>query len=448
MNKQIPVAFIILALLALLFGSFMGLLAGTQYIVPSFLKELLPFNQLREVHVTSMLSWIILCATGGIYYYVSVELGNKLFSKNLAAAHFILFAVTGIAIYLSLFTGNMGGREYLTFFPWLMIPILLGWVLFGINFFKTLLTKVVGWPVYMWMWGTGIVFMVFHLCESNFWIFDYFRGDYIRDLTVQWKSNGSFTGSWNLLVYGTAIFLMTRIKGEENIARSKTAFFFYFLGLANLMFGWAHHIYPVPGMSWIRVVGYAISMSEWLVLAYLITQWILSLSQSEKRENPWAYRMLMITDVWIILNVFIAVLISIPAINHFTHGSHVTVAHSMGTTIGINTPILLASVIFILSRIKRESTLRRPRLMFVGVIIFNISLLIFLSSLILAGIIKGQLMYGEETMVHGELMDRIKPYLCAFLLAGFGVFTGLTLIVTPILRELLAFLSHKANDEI
>ncbi len=226
MNRQIPLGFIILALFALLFGSLIGLLAGMQYLSPTFLKEFLPFNQLREIHVTSMVSWIVLCATGGIYYYVSVELGIKLYSNKLAAFHLILFAATGVGIYLSLFTGNMGGREYLTFLPLLIVPVLLGWVLFGINYFKTLLTQVKGWPVYMWMWGTGIVFMVFHLSESYFWVFDHFREDYIRDLTVQWKSYGSFTGSWNMLVYGTAIFLMTRIKGDANIARSKTAFFF------------------------------------------------------------------------------------------------------------------------------------------------------------------------------------------------------------------------------
>lgn len=213
LDKQVPFGFIILALVALLLGSMMGLLSGMQYLAPSFLKEILPFNQLREFHVTSMLSWIVLCATGGIYYYISEELGNDLYSNRIAKYHLLLYAVSGLAIYLSLFTGEMGGREYLTFNPILIIPILLGWILFGINYFKTLLSQFTSWPVFMWMWGTGIVFMIFHLCESNFWMFNYFQEDYIRDLTIQWKSNGSFTGSWNLLVYGTAIFLMTKIKG-------------------------------------------------------------------------------------------------------------------------------------------------------------------------------------------------------------------------------------------
>lgn len=437
MNKKIPLGFITLSLFVLLFGSFMGTLAGTQYIEPTFLKEILPFNQLRGIHVSSMISWIVLCATGGIYYYISIELGNKLYSNNLATFHLILFAATGLGIYISLFSGNMGGREYLTFLPALMVPILLGWVIFCINYFKTLLGQVKSWPVYLWMWGTGLVFMVFHLCEANFWIFDYFREDYIRDLTVQWKSYGSFTGSWNMLVYGTAIFLMVRIKGDENIARSKIAFFFYFLGLANLMFGWAHHIYPVPSKSWIRLVAYATSMTEWIVLGYMLTQWIRSLSKKEKEYNILPYRMLFITDIWVFINVLIAVIISIPAINHYTHGSHVIVAHSMGTTIGINTPILLSSVMFLLLRIKKGDVQNGRKVIFAGMIVFNISLVVFLTSLMIAGIVKGQWMYSEDANIYSELTVKIMPYMRLFLYSGFGIFIGLVLMVTPLIRGLV-----------
>ncbi len=439
MNKQTALGFIILALFALLFGCLIGLLSGMQYLSPTFLKEVLPFNQLREIHVTSMVSWIVLCATGGIYYYITVELGNKLYSSKLSSFHLILFAITGLGIYISFFTGKMGGREYLTFLPILIIPVLLGWVLFGINYFKTLMAQVAGWPVYMWMWGTGIVFMVFHLSESYFWLFDYFRVDYIRDLSVQWKSYGSFTGSWNLLVYGTALFLMTRIKEDANIARSKMAFFFYFLGLANLMFGWAHHIYPVPGMSWIRILGYVTSMTEWVVLAYLLTQWIMSLSKTEKKNHALAYRMLKRTDIWVLINVLIALLISIPAINHFTHGTHITVAHSMGTTIGINTTILLASVMFLLSRVLEKGIpQKKSKIIAIGNTIFNISLIIFLTSLITAGIIKGQWMYNEPESTYSDMMEQIMPYLYIFIISGFGLFVSLILIVIPLLKLLLS----------
>jgi len=448
MSERIPIVFMIFALSSLLFGALIGNLAGIQYLDPEFLKEVLPFNRMRELHVSSMISWIILGAIGGVYYYLFVELKHKIFSPKLATFHLVLYIITGLSIYVSILSGNMGGREYLTFIPILMIPILIGWVVFGINYFKSLLTQVKGWPVYMWMWGTGIIFMTYHLSESNFWIFSHFREYFIRDLTVQWKSYGSFTGSWNMLVYGTAIFLMAKIKGDENVARSKIAFFFYFLGLTNLMIGWAHHIYPVPGQPWIRGVAYAISMTEWIVLGSMILSWMRSLGKKEKQNNLLPYRFLLICDIWVFFNVFLALLISIPALNYFTHGTHVIVAHSMGTTIGINTTILLGSALFIVSRVMPATLVRRKKIINVGMVLFNVSLIIFLGSLIIAGLIKGKWMYGEDSNIYSILQEKINPYLTIFVFSGIGLFIGLQMMVIPLLRALIKRLRQGDKSEV
>ncbi len=66
-----------------------------------------------------------------------------------------------------------------------------------------------------------------------------------------------------------------------------------------------------------------------------------------------------------------------------------------------------------------------------------ISLIIFLTSLIIAGIIKGQWMYGEDANIYSALMEKIMPYLYIFVFSGFGVFVSLTLIATPLLRQLI-----------
>jgi len=96
------------------------------------------------------------------------------------------------------------------------------------------------------MWGNGIFFFLFTYLESNVWNFSYFRDHLVRDITVQWKAGGSMVGSWNMLIYSAAIFLMDRIKRDDRIATSRLAFIMYFLGLTNLIFNWAHHIYIVP----------------------------------------------------------------------------------------------------------------------------------------------------------------------------------------------------------
>ncbi len=262
------IVFILLGMLSLLLGSLAGVLISLVYIFPDLFDEFFSFPQLRPMHTTFVISWVILTVTGCIYYYITKVENIKIFSIILGKIHLLVFSLTGLGILVSFFVGRMGGREYLEFFPLLTIPILLGWVLFGFNYFTTLLSKFKSWPVYYWMWGVGIIFMTYHLAESHFWIFSSFRNDFIKDFGVQWKSYGSFVGSWNMLVYGTAIFLMTKVKDDVNVAYGKKTFFFFFLGLINLMFGWAHHTYILPISPWIRYLAYVTSMTEWIVFIF------------------------------------------------------------------------------------------------------------------------------------------------------------------------------------
>lgn len=436
--KKIALTFIVISILALLLGALFGTLAGIQYVNSNFLKEVIAFNKMRPFHVSTVIGWIILCATGGIYYYLNEVLKLKLYSKNLAKSHLIIFIICAISIYISFLTGKMGGREYFAYAPIISAPILIGWMLFGINYFKTVLNQVKGWPVYLWMWGTGITFMIYHLIETNLWLFPFFRENFVKDLTVQWKSYGSLAGCWNMLVYGTAIFLMSKIKNDDNIGRGKKSFFFYFLGLTNLMLGWAHHTYIVPTQPWVRHLAYAISMTEWIVLISIIIDWKKSLSEEKKQHNSMSYKFLMATDFWVFVNLFVALLISIPYINLFTHGTHITVAHSMGTTIGINTTILLASVFYIVNNENSSFITKYYNLFKSAYWIFNISLGIFWLCLLIAGLEKSVWMYfTDNPSSFGEMQNQIHPYLYTFLIAGVGILISLFMTCAPLLKSLI-----------
>jgi nitric oxide reductase subunit B len=444
MRNHFPLLFIAFGLIALVLGGFFGLLISITYIDPTFLKDIIPFNQLRPMHTTTVVSWIILAATGGVYYYVTAVEKFKLFSRNLGVLHFTLFALTGFAIYISFFTGNMGGREYLEYLPILTVPILCGWLLFGFNYFSSLFGKVKNRPVYFWMWGTGIVFMIYHLSEAHFWIFTDIRTDFIKDMSIQWKSYGSFVGSWNMLVYGTAIYLMSKIKKDDNVGRGKIAFFFYFLGLTNLMFGWAHHTYILPNAPWIRYVAYVISMTEWIIFIHIIYSWAKSLPKETKKKHLLTYRFLMASEFWVFVNLTLALLMSIPALNYYMHGTHITVAHSMGTTIGINTTILLASVIYIIRNIGPKAV-PESKTMKYGFILFNISLMLFWVSLIIGGIFKAIWMSNPENTAFSELQNSSSGVFLIVVLTGVLLFASLVMIAAPLLKKLHSFYISKTQ---
>ena len=426
--------FIVFGLLSLILGAFIGVLLSFVYISPTFLKAILPFNILRPLHTTTVISWIILTTTGGIYYYLR-HIEKIKMKSALIKWHLIIFLITGFAIYFSVLTGNLGGREYLEFFPLLIIFILIGWVLFGINYFISMVNVVKNWPVYFWMWGVGMLFMIYHLTEAHFWIFGEIRKDFIKDISIQWKSYGSFVGSWNMLVYGTAIYLMSKIKNDDQVGRGKMAFFFFFLGLTNLMFGWAHHTYLIPSQPWIRVVAYAVSMTEWIIFFNILYQWAKTLKKAQVKKHAMAFRFLMASELWVFINIVLALIMSIPAFNIYTHGTHITVAHSMGTTIGINTMILLASVYFISGHLKKQE--RHQKWQIRAFYVLNISLLVFFISLIFVGIIAAIHKNSSIPISTSEIYENAKYYVIVFIAAGISIFTSLIFLVSPLIKTFI-----------
>jgi nitric oxide reductase subunit B len=286
--------------------------------------------------------------------------------------------------------------------------------------------------------------MIYHFTEAHLWLLPYFRDHFIQNISLQWKSGGSYVGSWNMLVYGTSLFVMSKISNDDSYAKSKKAFFFYFLGLTNLMFGWAHHIYIIPTAPWIRYLAYAISMTEWIILFSIIYDWKKNLSKEKQTKFLLAYRLMILADFWVFLNIILALLISIPSINLFTHGTHITVAHSMGTTIGINTLILLSSIAFIIDSENKFTLVSEKRIAF-GIKIFNFSFLIFWASLLIMGIKKGYWNFFSKNESFSQLQDSLHWIYVLFVIFGLGIFIGLYIIVFEYLKNIKSISKNNPN---
>jgi nitric oxide reductase subunit B len=419
--------FLVLALSYLLFGLLLGVISGFQYILPPFLKDQLSFQKTRPLHVYLVITWLFTGAQAGVYYYLPRVANRNIYWPKGVWLHFILQLTVSFFVITCFFLGYFGGREYLEFPPLLGAFIMLSWLPFTINFFFTLKPNFKTAPVYIWMWSTGIIFFFITLSESYLWLFDFFHTNIVRDVTVQWKALGSMVGSWNMLIYGTGMYVMEKTSGNDKPAKSTLAFFFYFLGLTNLMFNWGHHTYIVPAAPWIKMVAYIISMTELLILANIIWQWRKTMNEARKNYHRMSYRLLSYADGWILLNLTLAIIISVPAWNYYTHGTHITVAHAMGATIGINTMLLLASVFYIIKKERPEAFEKRKRWVGRGTVITNIALLIFWASMLGSGLVKISGKLNQETF--NTIMQKCEPYFKIFTYSGVLILCGLFIII-------------------
>lgn len=438
--------FIIAALLLLVTGMFWGIGGGLQYLIPGFLKQSFSFEKVRPLHVSSVVFWIIFGAIGSVLTYLQQHTGKNIYSIRLLKIQLLLFIVSVFIILISYCAGIYGGREYWEFHPLLAIPLIIGWILFLVNFFRSM-GSFKNQPVYLWMWATGIIFFLFTYLESYLWIFPYFMNNVVNDMTIQWKSYGSMVGAWNMLIYGSSIFLMDKISNSKTYSRSSMAFVLYFTGLFNLMFNWGHHIYTLPTHAYIKHISYAVSMTELFILGRIIFQWRSSLTNAKKNFHHTPYRFLVAADVWIFLNLTLAIAMSVPGINVFTHGTHITVAHTMGTTIGINSFLLLAVTFDILQDPSRSFDPFK-KLLNSGYWLANISLFIFWLSLIGAGVIKAQWQFSTNQVPFAAMMLQLRPLFIVFFVSGVTMFIGFIFIVYSLVKyQLVGYFKRTNNKE-
>ncbi len=425
--------FVMLGLMALGGCVLMGVFGAFKYLYPEILSGF-EFHQLRPIHVSLAVSWIFLAAIGGVYHYLPNYNNIKLKWPGTVDIHFWVFFGTGILIIGAYLMGNYGGREYWAYPPSLSIPIFATWIFFGIHILLSMREEKEPWPVYYWMWMTGIIFFLITFSEAHLFLIPFFNENIVRETTIQWKSYGALVGSWNMLVYGTAMFVMEKISGDKKLAHTNEAFLLYILSFIALMVGWSHHVYAVPSATWIRMLGYAVSMAELAILAHIIWEWRKTLTPDQKHTHLISYRFIFAADIWVFLNLILAILISIPAFNLFSHGTHITVAHAMGTTIGINTMILMGSVFLMVENLcgRRFSGWARAWARH-GFWVSNVSLVVFLGALMVAG--------SMEAFIEWEdfysQTEAVVPYLLAFSISGVGLLGGLWMVVVSALNMLM-----------
>lgn len=404
--------FIRFALGCLFSGLVFGCIAASMYLFPDLLKDSIGFQSLRPLHVSSILFWILTGATGAVYISIQQITGLSV-SPTAGKWHLALWIAACAAIIYCYATQQFGGREYWEFPAPVALLLLVAWLVF-LHRVVTTVRRIKQWPVYVWMWLTGTVFFLFIFVENYLWLFPYFRKDLITDMTIQWKVNGSIVGAWNQLIYGTSFYLLDRISGGNRVGRNKLAFTMYFLGLFNLMFNWGHHIYTLPTAGYIKYIGYIVSMTEWIFFIRILYTWKNALDEHKKHLHIFPYRFIIAAEFWVFVNMGQAILMSIPAINIYTHGTHVTVAHAMGTTIGINTMILMAAAFTFL----KTGTFKTPRWLIRIFVILQVSFFAFWLSLNLAGVQRAVWQKSEVRSSFSKMMENLTPWFIAFLVTG------------------------------
>lgn len=375
-----------------------GLAAALTYtgLEPTLRSVGFTLQHFRAVHETFAFGWVFLGGVSIVYYYLYSSYGPlPLATRRRFVWQLSLWSVAGIGILISLLSGRFTGREYVQYHPVFSVAILAGWVLFAWNYFAHVKGGLKGRPVYIYMWTLGILLFVISFTEGHLYLLDFFSDRPTRDLAIQWKSYGTLVGSFNQIIYGSLMYVSGRLHGDDSYSHSRTAFALFSVGGLNTLTNYGHHTFHLPQTPLIHWISFLISMLEVIVLAKVFLD---LLAMGRSRGAPAKHRttvsFMRSATVWTFALLIVALLISVPPLNALIHGTHVVVAHSMGSMIGIDSMILWAAISYALWYVAPPRTgMNVARGVKTAIPFINTFLAVFLASYLVRGAAVGWTRY-------------------------------------------------------
>ena len=360
-GERITLVLMACALVCMLLSVLVGGLGALYYLPP--LAELaqgagLSLVQLRPLHTTFASSWIFLGLTACVMYFLFEERGPTPAEKLRTKVQLVCWGLAGLGALVTLPFGITTGREYLGFHPLISLLIYVGWILFAITFFGRVHRGFWSRPVYVYMWAGGMLFFLYTFAEGHAYLLPGLEQHPIADMQVQWKSCGTLVASFNQMVYGSLIFVGERLTGDKRAGHSKTSFALFGVGLLNSFTNYAHHTYHLPQAHVIKWISFIVSMLEIILLVLVFREVTMMLGRRARTslEFRTTKHFIELSKYWNLGLLALALLISVPPLNSLIHGTHVVMAHAMGSELALDSYILFAVFAFLLARIfpKRE----------------------------------------------------------------------------------------------
>ena len=360
-GERITLVIMACALACLVLSIVVGAL-GALYYLPPLAQAAQGFGlslvELRPLHTTFASSWIFLGVAASVTYFLFESQGPTAAEKRRTKIQLICWGLAGLGVLVTLPFGITSGREYLGFNPIISALILAGWLLFATTFFSRIWRGFWGRPVYVYMWSAGMLYFIYTFAEGHAYLLPGMKQYPIADLQVQWKSCGTLVAAFNQMVYGSLIFVGEKMTGDKRAGHSKASFSLFGIGLLNSFTNYAHHTYHLPQSHLVKWVAFIVSMLE-IILLVIVFREVTKLMTRKPRSSlgfKTSVHFIELSKCWNLCLLTLALLISVPPLNALIHGTHVVMAHAMGSELAIDSYILFAVFAFVLGNIfpKRE----------------------------------------------------------------------------------------------
>lgn len=338
------VAFAYFACAMILFGVqiVVGALAGTVYVMPNFLSEILPFNILRMIHTNALIVWLLMGFFGAGYYLIPEEAERDIESPLLAYVQLGLLMFGALAAVVGYVFRIHEGREFLEQPLWIKAAIVVVALIFLYNVSMTIMKgrkTAIGNVLLLGMWGIAV-----------FWLFAFFNPANIALDKIYWwyVVHLWVEGVWELVMASILAFLMIKMTGVDREVIEKWLYAIVGLALFSGLLGTGHHYYWIGAPGYWQWVGSIFSTFE-IAPFFAMVIFAFTMVWKGRRDHP--NKAAMLWSLGCTIGAFFGAGIwgfmhTLSFVNRYSHGTQITAAHAHLAFFGAYVMLNLAMITY------------------------------------------------------------------------------------------------------
>jgi nitric oxide reductase subunit B len=413
-GQQISRRYCLTAVFLFSIQGFVALMGATDLIIPD-LPSPIPFEYGRSIHLGLALLWPLIGTMGIAYYSVVEEIQSDLFSKKIARWQFWIALLFCLSLYatLSLRIGN--GREFFEGLPLFYLGVSLSIALEAYNLLRTLISvksKVTPAAV---ITTAGVCLLFLFLIPNVLTYQNPIADEAVKFWVVHlWEELAFELTTAGFISY---FYVLTGIANKSEMQR-----WLYLEAALTAVAGFlgtGHHYFWIGFPAYWLLLGLVFSILEVIPIFLLVF-----LTYKGLKKRPKLNRRLKLTLWFILSSLFhnvtgaslLGLLISVPQINLYMHGTYLTSGHAHLALFGVLGFLVLGGSYHVLSK-GTEPTLKAYKTSIIAIMLLNIGLLTMAFSLIIAGFMQAYLWrtLGIDFM---EVQSLVRPYLIIRALGG------------------------------
>lgn len=392
-------------------GMLVGVIIAAQLRWPTLFGgiDFLSYGRLRPVHTSG-----VIFAFGGnalfatSYYIVQRVCSVRLVSDKIAAFTFYGYQAVLVLGVLSYVLGYSQSKEYAEL-PWLLdILLAVVWVAYAYVFFFTIgKRKEKHIYVGLWFYGAYIIAVaVLHIFNNLAlpidWLHSYPVYSGAVDAMAQWWYGHNAVGFFLTAAFLGMMYYFVPKQAGRPIYSYRLSIVHFWALISIYMWAGPHHLHYTALPDWTQSLGMAFSVILWVPSWGGMINGMMTLSGAwNKLVTDPIIRFLFVALSFYGMSTFEGPMMAIKEVNALSHYTEWTVGHVHSGALGWVAMITMGSLYHMLPRLYGKTEMYSTRLIFVHFWLATIGIVLYVTSMWVAGIMEGLL--WRETTADGSL---------------------------------------------